>query len=277
MHIVDPKHYPLSPDAAYIPPTHTLSDATAFESSVGTTGIPNIVLVQPSIYGFDNSCLLDGLRAVGPARGRGVVTINPETIDGEQLDEWHKLGVRGVRLNLQSTGKKVEAGELVRTVQRHADLIRPYNWVLQLYVALSMIPILEPAVPGLGVKVCFDHFGSPVLPRPLPAQFDPYSLAGFSSLVSLLEQGNTYVKISAPYRLTNDSQFGGLREMAQEFMRVGRDRVVFATDWPHTRFDGMDITPFVEACVEWCRAESGLAERLFRRNAEELWDVEASE
>lgn len=203
-----------------------------------------------------------------------MVTLDPDNISHEQMNEWHELGVRGARLNLQSTGKKPDTEELITTLQRHAEIIRPYNWVLQLYVALNVIPSLESIVPNLGVKVCFDHFGSPALPpRPVPAQFDPYSLSGFSSLVSLVKQGDTYVKISAPYRLTSDSQFGGLREMGRELMRVGRNQVVFATDWPHTRFDGMDITSFVEACVEWCQGDSELAERLFRRNAEELWDA----
>ena len=72
MHIVDPEKYPLALGAQYVPPIHTLSDAMTFESSVG---IQNIVLVQPSIYGFDNSCMLDGLKELGPKQGLSLIHI----------------------------------------------------------------------------------------------------------------------------------------------------------------------------------------------------------
>jgi predicted TIM-barrel fold metal-dependent hydrolase len=69
MHVIDPENYPLHPDAVYTPTPYSLSDAIKFEQAVG---IRNIVLVQPSIYGNDNSCMLDALRELGPYRGRGV-------------------------------------------------------------------------------------------------------------------------------------------------------------------------------------------------------------
>ncbi|KAL1957267.1 hypothetical protein VTO42DRAFT_6173 [Malbranchea cinnamomea] len=277
MHVVDPEKYPVVADAPYVPPVHSLAQARAFESSIG---IPNIVLVQPSIYGFDNSCVLDALRAVGPEHGRAVVAIDPTAIRPETLDEWHRLGVRGVRVNLQSVGKQLSPAELADSLRRHADAIRPWNWVLQLYVSMDTVPHLLDVVPRLGVRVCFDHFASPDLrqvEQDTAAPFDPYSLPGFPALVSLLTQGNTYVKISAHYRLSDDPEMRCVRLLAQELMRVARHRVVFATDWPHTRFDGLDITPFVEACRQWCDGDRDLEERLFRRNAEDLWDVRRDE
>src|SRR5438034_6839853 len=84
MHIVDPLRYPLSQDAQYTTKSHTLAQALSFESSIG---IPNMVLVQPSIYGLDNSCLLDGLKELGSEHGRGVVSIDPDTI--QQIGRAH--------------------------------------------------------------------------------------------------------------------------------------------------------------------------------------------
>lgn len=277
MHVVDPARYPLSPDAVYVPPSHSLAQATQFESSLA---IPNIVLVQPSIYGFDNSCMLDALRELGPRNGRAVVAIDPDTVQPETIDEWHRIGVRGVRLNLQSTGKKLTREELAVSLKKHADVIRPWGWVLQLYIAMSNVPDLQEIVPTLGVRVCLDHFASPDLKdveKDTTTPFDPYSLPGFQALVSLLAEGNTYVKISAPYRLSNDPEMRFVRVIAQELMRVARYRLVFATDWPHTRFDGLDIVPFVDACLQWCDGDRELEELLFRRNAEDLWDVKGDE
>lgn len=288
MHVVDdPQRYPLTANAAYKPSSpHTLSEALAFESSMG---FENVVLVQPSIYGFDNSCLLDALKQLGPARARGVVVIDPDTIESETLAEWHALGVRGVRVNLKSVGKVMSEDELAETLVRHADVVRPFGWIIQLYVPLEMATALEKIVPRLdGVRICLDHFGSPDLPSSFSSSsiknnndtdkqpLDPYSLPGFSSLVALLQGGQTYVKLSAPYRLSKDPQMRDIQAVARELIRVAPTRLVFGTDWPHTRFDGLDIRPFTESCLQWCAAEPGLAERLFRRNAEELWDVEVS-
>ncbi|RDW95171.1 hypothetical protein BP5796_00934 [Coleophoma crateriformis] len=276
MHVVDPGLYPLSSSAQYTPSPHTISQAMTFESSVG---ISNIVLVQPSIYGNDNSCMLDALKNLGPDRARAVVTFDPEEIDEKTLQEWHTIGVRGVRLNFVSVGKKVEKEELFTAMRAYAKLIRPFDWVLQLYIHMADIPILAEIVPDLGVKVCIDHFGQPTLPAPgsddpFAISGDPYQLKGFSSLIGLLKQGNTYVKLSAPYRLSKQPAQADLEPLGRELVKVaGMTRLVFSTDWPHTRFEGLDIRPYMAKAIEWCDGDKTLVERLFRSNAEDLWGV----
>ncbi|KAJ5975168.1 hypothetical protein N7481_008875, partial [Penicillium waksmanii] len=270
MHVTDPVKYTLAKGAQYMPQTHLLSEALKFEKSLG---LRNVVLVQPSIYGTDNTCMLDALRALGPNHGRAVVAFDPETIDPSTLQYWHQLGVRGVRVNTQSIGKHMREEEMVTILHRYADIIRPYNWVLQLYVPLDAVIILEKVVPKLGVTVCLDHFGSPALNGRLNFG-DPYSLPGFQSLVNLLLQGTTYVKLSAPYRICQDEAWKDLEPVAKELVRVaGMSRAVFASDWPHTRFEGLDIKPYIEALIEWCGNDDALLERVFKGNAETLWGV----
>ena len=277
MHVFDTTKYPLSAETRYTPKQHLLSDALRFESSVG---IHNIVLVQPSSYGNDNTCILDALRQMGSKTARAVVTFDPNTTSASTLQEWHKIGVRGVRVNLQSVGKTMELDELASLLHQYADMIRPLDWVLQLYVPISTISALEKTIPELRVKVCFDHFGQPELPvaeekSPYSATGDPYLLPGFTSLVNLLVQGNTFVKMSAPYRISIVHEQHDLEPVARELLRVaGRKRVVFATDWPHTRFQGLDIRPFVERVVEWCGEDEVLLERVFSSNAKELWGIQ---
>ncbi|GIK04889.1 hypothetical protein Aspvir_008987 [Aspergillus viridinutans] len=273
MHVVEPSRYPVSLGAAYIPSSHTLEEALAFES---TLGIENVVLVQPSIYGTDNSCLLEALERIGPSHGRGVVVIDPATTCPTTLSTWHTLGVRGVRVNLKSVGKVLSESELAETLLQHAEPIRPLGWMIQLYLPLHMMPMLERIVPSLGVKICIDHFGSPQLPPPsiiANSQFNPYTLPGFSTLISLLQAGQTYVKISAPYRLSKDKQLRDLGAITRELLRRAPRRVIYATDWPHTRFHGVDVGPFTELCLRLCARETGLTERVFKSNAEELMCV----
>lgn len=270
MHVLDADRYPLCPTAVYKPTKHTVSQAVAFEASVGAS---NIVLVQPSIYGNDNSCLLDALRVLGPTRARGVVAFDAQDTAPATLREWHELGVRGVRLNLQSTGQTLSEEAMEAVLRRYADAVRPLGWVVQLYIPLAMVKALEDIVPALGVRICIDHMGSPSLPssRPQTSSLDPHSLDGFSALARLLQGGNTYVKMSAPYRFSNNQDYiEEVEPIARELLRAAPARVVFATDWPHTRFEGLDITPWVQHVMEWC-GDQRLRDRVFRANAEELW------
>ncbi|KAF2757785.1 amidohydrolase 2 [Pseudovirgaria hyperparasitica] len=277
MHIVDPYNYPLSATAAYKPHAHLLPDALSFESSLN---IHNIVIVQPSIYGTDNSCTLDALRAIGPARGRAVVQLDPATITAAELDEWHRIGVRGVRLNFKSVGAAIDEGGLRDTLVRNADVVRGYGWVVQLYIGMENMPVLERIIASTealrGIKFCIDHLGHPTLPAGSLVQGtmpDPYALPGFAALVRLLKAGQTWTKCSAAYRIEKDAAMPWTQAMAKEVMKQAPERVVFATDWPHTRFDGYDVVPFVERCLEWCAGDERLAEKLFSGNCKVLFDV----
>lgn len=269
MHVFDLDNYELIPNAIYRPNSYSLRQAMEFESTVG---IKNIVLVQPSIYGNDNGCLLDALKELGPEQGRGVVAFDPDTTSMDQLREWHKLGVRGARFNVQSSGRTLEPKELADLLHKYADAVRPLDWVMQAYVPMHLIDLLEPIIPSLNVRFCIDHIGHPNL-----KEFkgnDPYDLPGFSSLVRLLEGGHTYVKLSAPYRTSQRDDNRDIEPFAREIIRLkGTSRVVFATDWPHTRYEGLDIRPWMETVFEWCGDDASLIERLFRGNAEDLWDV----
>ncbi len=107
---------------------------------------------------------------------------------------------------------------------------------------------------------------------------DPYALPGFAALIRLLEAGHTFVKLSALYRISKRADLRDPEPVAKEIIRVaGKTRVVFATDWPHTRFEGLDIRPFIEKVLDWCDDDSNLAERLFRGNAEDLWGVQRTD
>ena len=65
-------------------PHYTLPDGTLaqYRSLMPRLGIERFVIVQPSFYGCDNSCLLDTLVEVGD-RARGVVMIEPDISDAE--------------------------------------------------------------------------------------------------------------------------------------------------------------------------------------------------
>ncbi|KFA64458.1 hypothetical protein S40285_01108 [Stachybotrys chlorohalonatus IBT 40285] len=271
MHVVDPDRYPLDPAAVYRPRAHSLYDALSFESSVC---LDNVVIVQPSIYGHDNSCLLNALRKLGSRRARGVVSFDPATTSAVQLRQWHAMGVRGARLNLKSSDTAMDPAQLESILTQYADAVRPLGWVVQVYVPMSLVDVLEMIVPRLGVRFCIDHLGHPCFDK--ASSRDPYQLRGFPALVRLLQAGQTFVKLSAPYRTSVADNHNDIEPVTRELLRLaGKSRLVFGTDWPHTRFEGLDIRPWMETVLDWCGDDEYLIQRLFKNNAEELWGVEA--
>jgi len=80
----------------YAPPLAPLADYLALAKIMG---FERFVFVQPSAYGRDNACMLDAMREVGIARCRGIVDLDENAPDA-LLAEMHKLGVRGVRINV---------------------------------------------------------------------------------------------------------------------------------------------------------------------------------
>ncbi|CAM1504756.1 Fc.00g023470.m01.CDS01 [Cosmosporella sp. VM-42] len=273
MHVFDLENYELIPNAIYRPNSYSLEQALEFESTVG---IDNIVIVQPSIYGNDNSCLLDALKGLGPKRGRGVVSFDPNTTSMDQLREWHELGVRGARFNVQSSGRTLDPQELSDLLHQYADAVRPLDWVVQAYVPMHLIDLLAPIIPTLNVRFCIDHIGHPSLKGFTSA--NPYDLPGFPSLMKLLEGDHIYIKLSAPYRTSQVEDNSDIEPFAREIIRLkGTSRVVFATDWPHTRYEGLDIRPWMETVFNWCGDDDFLIDRLFRENAEDLWDVKTEQ
>src|SRR5665213_2739828 len=66
-HIYDPR-FPYNPNAALKPPSATVADYRKLQRKLGTS---RNVMVLPSTYGTDNSCLLDVLEQMGTA-SRGV-------------------------------------------------------------------------------------------------------------------------------------------------------------------------------------------------------------
>lgn len=277
MHIVDPTRYPIAKVAKYVPSTFTLSQALEFEA---THGIEKIVIVQPSIFGTDNSNLLDALKELGPARGRGVVWIDPDNIDYDVLQRWHDLGVRGFRLNFISIESIPSPDHLINEIKKHAEIAKRFDWVIQVYIPLYLFKSIADAIPTLPARLVVDHFGSPNfgdIDLSGGQQFDPYSLSGFAELVSLLKQGNTYVKISASYRapgLEGQLESPYIDIILKELLNVAKTQLVFATDWPHTKFEGLDIRPFTEKILDICDEFGGkdCVDLLFRKNAEDLWN-----
>jgi hypothetical protein len=90
-HIYDPR-FAFNPKAVLKPPYATVSDYRALQKKLGTS---RNVMVQPSTYGTDNTCLMDVLAQMGE-NARAVCVVNSTVTDAE-LKKLHTAGTRAIR------------------------------------------------------------------------------------------------------------------------------------------------------------------------------------
>lgn len=249
-------------------------DLLRFERSLGIT---NVCLIAFSVYGTDNTSILDSLQYL-EGRARAVVCIDPVTITDKDLLEMHDLGVRGVRVNLKTTSSKMESESLRKTLHAYAGRIRHLGWRIQMYVGLDQIELVAPIIPELGVVCIFDHIGSPDRNAP------PRTQRGYKQFMELLKSGQVYAKISGTYRFPGMPETD---EYIREVLRIAPDRVVFASDWPHSGsveanpggdrtkvqpYRRIDDQAWVDKCLELCDYDEGLIRKLWVDNPNRLWD-----
>jgi len=228
VHIFDGARFPFAAKRSYTPAAARVADLIAFEQRIG---IDRIVLVQPSVYGVDNAALIDGLGQLGE-RARGVAVIDLEKTSLRDLQVMHAKGVRGIRLNLEVSGQRNH--EFAQTQLKRAEqLVGPLGWAVQIYADVDVTAELATDIAGLKVPVVLDHFAG------IKAHKKDEQKAAFATVVDLVKRGNAYVKLSAPYRASRSApNFEDVTEFAQTLIEARPDRLVWASDWPHTGSSG---------------------------------------
>jgi predicted TIM-barrel fold metal-dependent hydrolase len=223
MHVFgDPARYPPAPVRAYTPLPARFAEYRAMASALG---LARVVLVQPSAYGTDNRCMIDTLGGGDPAV-RAVAVIGEETPEAD-LDRWHALGVRGVRLNLATTAAPTvaQAWALLRAT---ATRVARLGWHVQVFARPDLlVPPLLPDIPALDAPVVIDHMGG----ADAAQGTDQPVIAG---LISLLQRDAVWVKVSGATRVVADAALfpAGLALM-RALIAANKARIVWGTDWPH--------------------------------------------
>src|SRR6266581_5934537 len=90
-HVFGPQdRYPYGSDLRYKPPYEPLE---AYLKLARRIGFERFVFVQPSAYGFDNSCMFDAMRQLDRGLRRGIVDLDETATTDRELAEWNELGV----------------------------------------------------------------------------------------------------------------------------------------------------------------------------------------
>jgi predicted TIM-barrel fold metal-dependent hydrolase len=238
-------------------------------------GVSRFVIVQPSFYGTDNTLLLESLDALA-GNGRGVAVVDPAVATPRMLADLARGGVTGLRLNLYSTIGAGEASGLDRCFAALAEVARPLRWHIEVIAVHGVLADSAEAIADAGVPVVVDHYG-------LYGSAAPQSPEG-RRLLDLLARPNVWVKLSAPYRVSDDplATRPGASWLAA-ILAVAPDRCVWGSDWPYTpphaeQTDGATALAYrplsYERLVDDFVAAVGslvLAERIMRDNPARLY------
>ena len=194
-----------------------------------TLGVQRAVLVQPSVYGHDNSAMLDAMREAGP-NVRGVAVVDA-SIDEAEIERLHAAGVRGVRCNMVDIVE--DKGKLpLAVLQRLAAKVQRFGWHIELLLHADEFPAMDRAFADFPVDIVLGHLGYQRTERGVA---DP----GFQSLLRLMRSGKAWAKLTGPYRISAQAlPYADTVPFAHAMLEAAPDRVLWGTDWPHVMVKG---------------------------------------
>jgi predicted TIM-barrel fold metal-dependent hydrolase len=233
--------YPFQKNRAYTP---TEASEEMYLAMLGTLGFQRMVIVQPSVYGTDNSCTADAVEFLGQHRCRGVAVVD-ENVSKAELQALHDAGSRGTRFNTMTKG-----GVSIDRLRDLAEKIEPFGWHIQIYHDGTRLPEIEDVLEALPVDVVIDHMGQVMTEC---GNQNP----GFQSLLNLLDSGRVWVKLTGQRMSSEGPPFSDLAPFAKAIVARAPERCVFGTDWPHPDTPGYmpDDGQLLELLLTWAPDE----------------------
>jgi D-galactarolactone isomerase len=217
VHVYD-QQYPTSATTVLTPPDASVADYRAVQAALG---LERVVFVQPTTYGLDNRCQLDAVAEVG-SRSRAVVVVD-DTADDVTIARLSQQGAVGARFHMLPGGAVPW-----RMLAPVARTIADHGWHVQLQLDGRELPERVDALLDLPTPLVIDHVGRfmpPVEPDDAP----------FRALLTLIDTGRCWVKLSAPYESTHDGapHYPTVATLATRLIEHAPERMLWATNWPH--------------------------------------------
>ena len=217
----DPAKFPFFAGRTYTPEPASPEEMAALHKALH---IQRVVIVTPSVYGPDNSATLFGMKARGND-ARGVAVIDDKTTESE-LDALGKAGIRGIRINLATSGvsdPNIGRARLEKAIER----MKSRGWHIQVYADAPVVSAVKDLIAAAPMPIVFDHFGGAVADLGLEQP-------GFADLLALVKSGKAYVKISGAYRLSKlGPDYPDAAPFARALIAANSDRIIWGSDWPH--------------------------------------------
>jgi predicted TIM-barrel fold metal-dependent hydrolase len=240
-HIYDSR-FPVDPQATLRPGDATVPQYRQLQKLLG---LKRNVIVQPSTYGVDNSCLLDALSQFGLAATRGVAVVNTEVSEAE-LKRLDAAGVRGIRFNLAQAGATTI--DIVEPLSRRVDAL---GWHIQVNAPADRIVAAAAVWERVPCAIVFDHLAH--VPEPAGVNHPVFGLVS-----RLLQRGKAWVKISGAYADTKvgPPTYADSGAVAMAYIKEAPERLVWGSDWPHpTEKQKPDDTLLYDLLADWTPGE----------------------
>jgi len=239
------ERYPLQVNGAPFPPEASVAHYRQLKSWLG---IERTVIVQPNAYGFDNSCTLEGVAELGLANARAVVVVKPD-VDDAELARLTKAGARGLRFMTLPSGA-LQWDVMDGLVPR----VRAHGWHPIVQLDGRDLPHREAQLKRIEGDYIIDHTGKFL--EPVPVDHD-----AFRTLLRLIDSGNCYVKLSAPYETSKAGppDFDDVGILAKTLVRAAPERMLWASNWPHpSAAPGQypDDAGLLDLLLEWAPDEA---------------------
>ena len=260
MHFYSSAH-PTSPQATLFPPDATVADYRTLQDELG---LERVVVVQPTTYGMDNRCQLEGMAPFGHS-ARGVMVVDSSTPTAE-LERLSALGVVGARFHMLPGGA-VGWDELTPTAAAIAD----HGWHIQLQLDGNELDHRFDQLAALPTPLVVDHIGRFMPPT---TTLDAPSVR---ALCSLLDNGRTWVKLSAPYESTaaTPPTHPEVLPLVDHLVRHWPERLLWASNWPHPgQADPLTPGDLVDLAERWLPT-ADLRRRVLVDNAAALYGFPA--
>ena len=239
MHVYDARH-PSAPTALLHPPDALARHYRTVQSALG---LDRVVVVQPTTYGFDNRCQLEAAAELGT--GARLVVVVDERTPHVELERLDALGARGARFHMLPGGA-VPWTSLSPTAAAVSEL----GWHVQLQMNGRDLPDHLDGLLALPTAVVIDHVG-----RFMP----PVEVAhpAFAALLTLLDAGRAWVKLSAPYESTHAGapDYPTVAVLARTLLERFPERMLWATNWPHPgQAAPLDVEALRRLALDWLPA-----------------------
>lgn len=234
------------PDRSYTPPPLEVAD---FDVVATALGIDRGVVIQPSVYGEDNTAMLE-VSAARPDTLRAVVSVTSDVSDAA-LEAFHAQGARGIRVNVVDSGGMTfgSIDEALAFTARIADL----GWHIEFLAHVETFEDVHAILAASHVPVVFGHLGYTKADKGL------HDL-GYQRFLSAFAEGQAWVKLTGPYRISGLDRFPytDITAMAQALIAANPSRLLWGSDWPHVRHVGVmpNDGGLLQQLAEWgCDAD----------------------
>jgi predicted TIM-barrel fold metal-dependent hydrolase len=201
-------------------PEYPEATEDAYQRLSQQLGLEKGIIVQASTQGKSPKRILEAKSCLGPNyRILGEIDLRLSDSDLNQLANQQMVGSR--------VNYKSKEPLDWRDIEAYARRIEKWGWHLDFYISSEMFQAWAKKMEGLPIPMVLDHFAMH------QAKDSP------SALLKLIDRGNTWVKLSAPYRISKKPlPYSDIEPLARMLIQHAPERMLWGTDWPHMRIEG---------------------------------------